>query len=87
MTISDVQERCKPMTNVTKFRGILDMWPANNGQGGYMWYKYNDGSQIAKKIKGITKAESIEQAKFDGGCGVVTHPKTGERIYWLGKGN
>ena len=47
-----------------------------------MWHRYEDGKEIANKIKGISKRDSIGQAKFDGGRGVVIHPKTGERIYW-----
>ena len=50
-----------------------------------MWHDYQTGKEIAKRIPGIAKADSIEAAKRDGGCGVVSHPATGERIYWGGK--
>ena len=48
-----------------------------------MWYDYQTGNKIAKRINGITAKESIEAAKHDGGCGVVSHPVTGESIYWV----
>lgn len=47
-----------------------------------MWYLYDTAESIARRIRGISKRDSIEAAKHDGGCGVVTHPVTGQRIYW-----
>lgn len=46
-----------------------------------MWYKYETAEKIGKRIAGISKKESI---KADNASGVVTHPKTGEKIYWQG---
>ena len=45
-----------------------------------MWYKYETAEKIGKRIVGIRKEESI---KAFNDSGVVRHPKTGERIYWL----
>lgn len=47
-----------------------------------MWRNYETNKEIAKRIPGITKRESLEASKHDGGCGVVLHPATGKRIYW-----
>lgn len=49
-----------------------------------MWIDYITGASIGGRIPGIKKRESITQAKFDGGRGVVQHPKTGQKIYWQG---
>lgn len=47
-----------------------------------MWRKHENNESIAKRISGIRAQDSKDAAKHDGGCGVVTHPVTGERIYW-----
>jgi len=44
-----------------------------------MWMSYNENKPVAKKIKGISKKQSI---KADNASGVVKHPATGELIFW-----
>jgi hypothetical protein len=48
-----------------------------------MWYKANDSKEIGSRIKGLKAKDSIEQSKIDGGHGIVIHPVTNERVYWL----
>jgi hypothetical protein len=44
--------------------------------------KYYDNTEISNKIYGINKKMSIQAAKKDGGLGVISHPETGEPIFW-----